>query len=407
MKHIGLFEGIGGFSLSAQLVGWETIAWCEWDAFCQTVLKYHFPHATPHSDIRTTDFTGYHGKIDILTGGFPCQPYSTAGKRKGTDDERHLWPEMRRAIREISPRWVVGENVGGLVNWSGGLVFDEVQADLEAEGYEVQAFVLPACGVDAPHKRDRVWFVAHSKMHNDRGSAGEVSKTNGRQVCELLSELGCSDEAPAAAANANYNGSHGPENRQGLESRNDRNAARANKAVKLARCSVSDAWPTTDADSDGHQLRGLGQDRSAQSEGKGIEKERQRVWSNSWRIGEPETVSNANGAGRRQQLATCQPGWQGFGSGCSNSCNASYPTGSGRFQVNSESKPGLATQNIPDWRQFPTQPPLCSRNDGFSPELVGITVSKHRRESIKAYGNAIVPQVALQIFKAINQIEKQ
>ena len=316
MKHIGLFEGIGGFSLSAQLVGWETIAWCEWDAFCQTVLKYHFPHATPHSDIRTTDFTGYHGKIDILTGGFPCQPYSTAGKRKGTDDERHLWPEMRRAIREISPRWVVGENVGGLISWNGGLVFEQVQVDLEAEGYEVQAFVLPACGVDAPHKRDRVWFVAHSKMHNDRGSAGEVSKTNGRQVCELLSELGCSDEAPAAAA-------------------------------------------------------------------------------------------NANGAGRRQQLATCQPGWQGFGSGCSNSCNASYPTGSGRFQVNSESKPGLATQNIPDWRQFPTQPPLCSRNDGFSPELVGITVSKHRRESIKAYGNAIVPQVALQIFKAINQIEKQ
>ena len=284
MKHIGLFEGIGGFSLSAQLVGWETIAWCEWDAFCQTVLKYHFPHATPHSDIRTTDFTGYHGKIDILTGGFPCQPYSTAGKRKGTDDERHLWPEMRRAIREISPRWVVGENVGGLISWNGGLVFEQVQVDLEAEGYEVQAFVLPACGVDAPHKRDRVWFVAHSKMHNDRGSAGEVSKTNGRQVCELLSELGCSDEAPAAAANA---------------------------------------------------------------------------------------------------------------------------TGSGRFQVNSESKPGLATQNIPDWRQFPTQPPLCSRNDGFSPELVGITVSKHRRESIKAYGNAIVSQVALQIFKAINQIEKQ
>ena len=111
--------------------------------------------------------------IETLLGGFPCQPYSTAGKRKGKDDERHLWPEMLRAIREIQPRWVVGENVRGLVNWNGGMVFDEVQADLEAEGYEVQPFILPAAAVNAPHRRDRVWFVAYSDGAITRDRQGE------------------------------------------------------------------------------------------------------------------------------------------------------------------------------------------------------------------------------------------
>lgn len=163
MKHLGLFEGIGGFSLAARWMGWETLAWCEWNEFGQKLLKQHFPKAEGFGDITKTDFTKYAGKIDVLTGGFPCQPYSGAGKRLGTKDERHLWPEMLRAIREIQPGWIVGENVLGLVNWDGGLVFHEIQADLEAEGYEVWAYVLPACSKNANHRRDRVWFVAHSQ----------------------------------------------------------------------------------------------------------------------------------------------------------------------------------------------------------------------------------------------------
>ena len=134
MNHIGLFEGIGGFSLAARWMGWETIAWCEWNPFCQKVLNYHFPKAKQHGDITTTDFTIYRGQCDILTGGFPCQPYSVAGKRLGKEDERHLWPHMLKAIREIKPYWVVGENVPGLINWNGGMVFDEVQTDLEMKG---------------------------------------------------------------------------------------------------------------------------------------------------------------------------------------------------------------------------------------------------------------------------------
>jgi len=170
MKHLGLFEGIGGFSLAARWAGWETVAWCEWNEFGQRVLKHHFPEAEGFGDITKTDFKKYANKIDIVTGGFPCQPYSVAGKRKGKEDERHLWPEMLRAIREIRPPYVVGENVFGLINWNGGLVFDEVQTDLEAEGYEVFPYVLPACAVNAPHRRDRVWFVAYSESNFSRNA---------------------------------------------------------------------------------------------------------------------------------------------------------------------------------------------------------------------------------------------
>jgi DNA (cytosine-5)-methyltransferase 1 len=177
MKHIGLFEGIGGFSLAARWMGWETVAWCEIDEFCQRVLKHHFPYAEALTDIKQTDFKKYANAVDIVTGGFPCQPFSHMGKWLGTEDDRYLWPQMLRAILEIQPVWVVGENVRRIVNWSGGLVFDKVQADLEAEGYEVMPFLLPACAVGASHERERMWFIAYSPS---RG----LEKSKGRPGCE-------------------------------------------------------------------------------------------------------------------------------------------------------------------------------------------------------------------------------
>lgn len=162
MTHASLFTGIGGFDLAAEWMGWENVFQCEIDQFCQKLLYKNFPNTVKYGDIKEFDGSGYSGTIDVLSGGFPCQPYSSAGKRKGKDDERHLWPEMLRVIREVSPRWVVGENVRGLINWNGGLVFDEVQADPEAAGYEVLPFLLPAAGINAPHRRDRIWFIAHS-----------------------------------------------------------------------------------------------------------------------------------------------------------------------------------------------------------------------------------------------------
>lgn len=175
MRVGNLFNGIGGFALAASWMGWTNIFHCEIDPFCNKVMKRHFPNSIEHGNIKETDFKAYSGAIDLITGGFPCQPYSTAGKRLGKADERHLWPEMLRAIREISPRWVVGENVRGLISWNGGMVFDEVQINLEAEDYEVLSFLLPACAVNAPHRRERIWFVAHTKSIGKREQADAVN----------------------------------------------------------------------------------------------------------------------------------------------------------------------------------------------------------------------------------------
>jgi DNA (cytosine-5)-methyltransferase 1 len=161
MTHASLFSGIGGFDLAAQWMGWDNLFHCEWNPFCQHHLKYYWPNAITYTDINTTDFTIWRGRIDILTGGFPCQPFSTAGQRKGTHDDRYLWPQMLRCIREVQPRWVVGENVDGIFTWSDGMVFETVCLDLENEGYEVQALRIPACATGAPHRRDRWWFIAH------------------------------------------------------------------------------------------------------------------------------------------------------------------------------------------------------------------------------------------------------
>ena len=296
MRHGSLFSGIGGFDLAAEWCGWENVFHCEWNTFGQKVLKHHFPKSISYNDITKTDFTIHRGAIDIISGGFPCQPYSSAGKRLGKEDERHLWPEMLRAIREIQPSWVVGENVRGLTNWNGGLVFDEVQSDLETQGYEVLPFLLPAAALNAPHRRDRIWFIAYSNCYgsNKCNSAYEVATTNGR-----------------VNALSNIN-----------ESISDGVATYTNVNVKNSN-SIGQEW-------------GLHQKQS----------------------------ENAI----RQQLSQSNT----------------------QYMQNSK------------WKNFPTEYPLCNGNDGFSERLDGITFSKWRNESLKAYGNAIVPQVAYQIFKSIS-----
>jgi DNA (cytosine-5)-methyltransferase 1 len=200
MTHGSLFSGIGGFDLAAHWMGWDNIFHCEWNPFGQKVLKHHFPNSISYNDITKTDFTVHEGRIDILTGGFPCQPYSTAGLRKGKADERHLFPEMLRAIKEIKPRWVIGENVRGLVSWNGGMVFNEVCDDLEREGYEVQPFLIPAAGVNAPHQRQRVWFVAHSNDKGRSGKPGEIQKENGK-ISEWNNNAEPSNSSNGDAAN--------------------------------------------------------------------------------------------------------------------------------------------------------------------------------------------------------------
>lgn len=158
---MGLFEGIGGFSLAARWAGWQTPVMVEWNPYCQAVLNKNFPNASIFGDIRQFYGRPYAGQIDIITGGFPCQPYSTAGKRKGNDDDRALWPEMLRVIREVAPAWVVGENVAGILSMDGGRVFAGILADLENAGYSTETYLIPAIAVGAPHRRDRAWIIAH------------------------------------------------------------------------------------------------------------------------------------------------------------------------------------------------------------------------------------------------------
>jgi DNA (cytosine-5)-methyltransferase 1 len=233
MTHGSLFSGIGGPDLAADKMGWENVFHCEINPFGQKVLKYYWPNAISYEDIKTTDFSIHRGTIDVLTGGFPCQPYSLAGLRKGKEDERHLWPEMLRAIREIKPRWIVGENVLGLVGWNDGLVFEEVQTDLEAEGYEVQPYVLPAVSVDAPHRRDRVWFVAYCGSYGcERSEESKEDKYRGiRKRMEEGSEFD-SLHGFGAVTDTNNNGFYGAENGQSLDSGENRSPTRKGETLE-------------------------------------------------------------------------------------------------------------------------------------------------------------------------------
>ena len=170
LKIVDLFSGIGGFSYAAEQIvgGFETIAFVEQDDYCQKVLRKHWHDVPIYSDIRSFDGKEYKD-ADIVVGGFPCQPFSVAGKRKGTDDDRYLWPEMFRLIREIKPEFVIGENVQGIINIENGMVLRQVQDDLEGEGFKVQCFVIPASGIGAWHQRKRVWIIGCNVSNTDSG----------------------------------------------------------------------------------------------------------------------------------------------------------------------------------------------------------------------------------------------
>lgn len=158
IKHISLFNGIGGFQLAAHWAGWENVAHCEIDEWCNKVVAQHFPKSKCYTDIKQFNAKEYANRIDVISGGFPCQPFSLAGKQRGKEDDRYLWPEMLRIIREVKPKIVIGENVAGIVE----LALDTVLSDLEGEGYKTEAFIIPACAINAPHRRDRVWIIAYT-----------------------------------------------------------------------------------------------------------------------------------------------------------------------------------------------------------------------------------------------------
>lgn len=178
MKVLDLFSGIGGFSLGLERAGFETVAFCEIDPFCRKVLNKHWPDVPIHEDIKELDGEQFRGTVELVCGGFPCQPFSVAGKQRGADDDRALWPEMLRVIREVQPTWVIGENVIGFE----GMALDQCVFDLESHGFSVQVFDIPACGVGAVHRRHRLWIIGNA---NKKGEPDEsVNATTPEQLGE-------------------------------------------------------------------------------------------------------------------------------------------------------------------------------------------------------------------------------
>jgi DNA (cytosine-5)-methyltransferase 1 len=176
VRHMDLFSGIAGFAIAARNVGWQTVGFCEIDPYCQKVLKKHWPDVPIYDDIR--ELSGEQiGSVDVISGGYPCQPFSVAGERRGEEDDRHLWPEFARIIRETKPAYVVCENVAGHISMG----LDEVLSDLEGLGYTTETFVIPACAVGAFHRRDRIWVIAYSNSNSE--SDGTLNE--GKRCWEL------------------------------------------------------------------------------------------------------------------------------------------------------------------------------------------------------------------------------
>ncbi len=310
MTHASVFSGIGGPEVAATMLGWDNLFHCEINPFGRAVLDYWYPNSKSYEDITKTDFTEWRGRVNVLTGGFPCQPFSYAGQRRGATDDRYLWPYMFRCIDQVRPDWVVAENVAGILTMveqgevfevaSQGTLFDEgdglrgyrlretftlqrICDDLESHGYAVQPVLIPACGVGAPHKRDRVFIVGH----------------------------------------------------------------------RLAGKDTEDCMDGTIAD----------------TEHGGVPKCRQFDGV----LGEPHREGKTNGLSHVDLF------------------NDEGLRGSER------------------WRLFPMQSPVLGGSDGipFPVDSLTIPFSKWRTEAIKAYGNAIVPQVMYEIFRAIEQVENQ
>jgi len=369
MTHGSLFSGIGGFDLAAHWMGWDNTFHCEWNPFGQKVLKHHFPNSISYNDITKTDFTIHEGRIDILTGGFPCQPYSTAGLQKGKADERHLFPEMLRAIKEIKPKWIIGENVRGLVSWNGGLVFNEVCDDLEREGYEVQPFLIPAASVNAPHQRQRIWFIAYSNNKGRSGEFREIQKENG-EISKRNNNAELSNTSDAIITNTNGIG----------RGKVDRITIRESNVIDK----ISEEWNAT----------------NSQCIGLDISKETRNFH-----------ISTREAQAKRSEFTKSFKANGGDGD-VANSKSKGYKRLHETWIENDNNRQDTEVWGGPsryskenNFIHFPTKPPICGGDDGIPRELDSITFPKWRNESIKGFGNAIVPQVAHEIFKTIEKFE--
>jgi DNA (cytosine-5)-methyltransferase 1 len=395
LKLLDLFSGIGGFSLGMESTNRiKTIAFVEKDKFCQKVLNKNFKNIPIEEDIRNVKGSNY--TADIVSGGFPCQPFSVAGKRRGKDDDRYLWDETIRVVAETKPKWFVGENVEGIINISNGTVLQQIQQDLEKEGFQVQCLVIPASGVGAWHQRKRVWIIGCNVSNsNSNRNTNEIERSNGEKE-KVQREHRQKDSSTWEFIRTNSNdvpnaNSNGPYRQEGNETkqssnqskewlfiRDDKDVSNTNSRLSFGENEKIQSRGTTFTSSSknvpntnsGNVETGCERQRRVRQESEG-----ERSSSNATNI--RQTLSNTNSKGLQ---------------GCS------LPTELEREQRQVITKRDTERQQT--W--WEAQSSLCGVPDGISYEL-----DKDRTNRIKALGNSIVPLIAYEIGKAIISAEDQ
>ena len=415
MTHASVFSGIGGPEVAATMLGWENLFHCEINPFGRQVLDYWYPNSKSYEDITTTDFTEWRGRVDVLTGGFPCQPFSYAGRRRGAEDDRYLWPSMYRAIDEIQPTWVVAENVAGIltmveqgeVSKVAGTAtlfdaFDDLRGrfelretftlqrictDLESHGYAVQPVLVPACAVGAPHRRDRVFIVARriasdSDNRADRRTAREDEGKGREERIQERHEVRKPDEPNQVRPEAE---------RPAADPRSDGRPQEDIRRESRGRTSdgKDDEQPQSVFDCCG--IRDNGRELApdpCQSRAKGVRRERQDA------IHRPRhtTDTSREGLERQDEPRGGEIGeWLHI-----------WRDVARHHRPTDEAIAGCGR-----WQNFPSVSPVHRGNDGLPFDVDRLTLSfgKWRTEALKAYGNAIVPQVMYEIFRAIEQVE--
>ena len=482
MTHASVFSGIGGPEVAATMLGWDNLFHCEINPFGRKVLDYWYPNSKSYEDITTTDFREWRGRVDVLTGGFPCQPFSYAGRRRGAEDDRYLWPSMYRAIDEIQPTWVVAENVAGILTMveqgevskvaGTASLFDALDdlrgryelretftlqricTDLESHGYAVQPVLVPACAVGAPHRRDRVFIVARRLPTMDEGERGraatdsesvgdnrtrrEESRTDerphGQTNREPIIGSGVRETRQPSADTANYGLQHDTITRSEAESNRETSRRGAELHVSTEADGSGRTTPDTTCEC-GQRLRPrqseVGRAQQEQSGGGSGESGSGRLAPHpdshrGCEVDEHMESELADGAkpvsngGQRNVADTERP--------------IADPRSDGRPQEDirresrgrtSDGKDDEQPQSVFNraghgagewgdycgerWQNFPSVSPVHRGNDGLPFDVDRLTLSfgKWRTEALKAYGNAIVPQVMYEIFRAIEIVEQR
>lgn len=415
MTHASLCTGIGACELAATWMGWENLFSCEIDEFCNKVLKHHYPKATHYGNIFEQDFREWRGRVDVLTAGFPCQPFSIAGARNGAEDDRYLWPEVLRVINEVRPTWFVGENVGGIItmvlpgeetkvgsytdvcgeNYTfyekrQRFVIEQIRIDLASIGYSLQPVVIPACAVGAPHRRDRVWFIANRSdagiedLQQEREDGVFPSRITPDTDGAGLQETGTKQRATGVAGDglqrdvANPNGY--------------RFRIRENKQKHITECQgeTNDRSCRKDGITSNPSESGF-QERVNDGERKDQEETRTREDDGLERLGGKQITTYSQRVGSDKIHENLQ---------------LEQPNGAIVDSIGGERYDRRCIK-IPDWQNFPaTEPAIRRGDDGISLGLSSITFSRWRQESIKALGNSMVAPLVYEIFLAIEQVEQ-